>query len=47
MKKANEKKAILKALGKVAEVEANMKNSGWPPMCIGIIYQPERPKKKQ
>lgn len=19
---------------------------GWPPVCIGMLYQPERPKKK-
>lgn len=46
MKKANERKPVLKALAKVAETEANMKHAGWPPICAGIIYQPKRPQKK-
>ena len=41
MKKAGQlaKKAITKAM--------NTEMKGWPPVCIGIIYQPARPKKSQ
>lgn len=45
MKKGIGKKAVLKVLGKVAEFEANMVNDDRLPICIGIVYQPERPKK--
>ncbi len=40
------KQTILKAIGKVAEVEANLVFSEWPPACSGFIHQPKRPQKK-
>ena len=40
------KKKVLKAIGKVAEVEANVNAKDWPPLCMGILYQPKRPNKK-
>lgn len=39
------KKSVLKAVKKAAEYQADMKNSGWPPNCGLILYQPKRPKK--
>lgn len=40
------KKKVLKAIGKVAETGIKNVDSSWPPACIGYIYQPKRPKKK-
>lgn len=40
------KKVVLQAVGKLAEVEANIVSAKWPPSCIGYIYQPKRPVKK-
>ena len=34
---------ISKALNEVVDFEI----FGWPPACIGIIYQPERPEKPE
>lgn len=44
MKKEGKIKA-LKMLGKIAEMESGSKSGipGWPPQCVGIIYQPKRP----
>ena len=41
----NGKKNLWKAVKKAAELEAEMKNTGWPPDCSGFLYQPKRPKK--
>lgn len=41
----NGKKNLWKAVKKAAELEADMKNTGWPPDCSGFLYQPKRPKK--
>lgn len=40
------KKSVLRSVQKVAEVEANMAWTPWPPTCTGIIHQPKRPQKK-
>ena len=40
----NGKKNLWKAVKKAAELEADMKNTGWPPDCSGFLYQPKRPK---
>lgn len=39
------KKKVLKAIAYVAKKVVNVDGSGWPPPCIGYIYQPKRPKK--
>ena len=43
----NGKKNLWKAVKKAAELEADMKNTGWPPDCSGFLYQPKRPKKNK
>lgn len=43
MKKS--KKTFLKAIKKLAEIEADMKNIGWPPDCPYGLYQMQRPEK--
>lgn len=40
------KKKVLEAIGKVAEVEANVVSKEWPPVCAFYMYQPKRPDKK-
>lgn len=40
------KKNILMVVGKVAEIQANIVDSSWPPKCAGLLHQPKRPKKK-
>lgn len=42
-----EKKSIWKVIKKAAEVEADMKNAGWPPVCDAILYQSKRPECKK
>lgn len=37
---------ILNLAGKIAKMEAVKTNSGWPPICAGILHQPKRPAKK-
>lgn len=37
---------ILSLAGKIAKMEAVKTNSGWPPICAGILHQPKRPAKK-
>lgn len=44
MKKAKEK--VLKVMVNMAENVVKKDGSGWPPPCIGYIYQPKRPKRK-
>lgn len=44
MKKVKEN--VLKGMVKAAENVAKADGSGWPPSCIGYIYQPRRPRKK-
>lgn len=43
----NVKETILKGMVKVVESVVNVDGSGWPPQCIGYIYQPKRPIKKK
>ena len=44
MKKAKEqkKRVISRVITKVAENEARE----WPPVCIGLVYQPARPQRQ-
>lgn len=42
-----EKKNVWKVIKKVAEVEADMKNTGWPPACDAFLYQSKRPESKK
>lgn len=40
------KKNLIGTLGKLAkEVTSDSNSSGWPPVCLGILYQPKRPTK--
>ena len=41
--KVNVKKSLLKAMATVAEIEMEVNLNEWPPICIGILYQPKRP----
>lgn len=43
--KKSVKKNLLKAVVRMAEIEANEKNALWPPICAGIVHQAKRPKK--
>lgn len=40
------KEGVIKAVIKAAEKEVRGNGDGWPPQCIGFIYQPKRPEKK-
>lgn len=42
----NLQKTFLKVIVKAAIANANMKSRDWPPLCVGYIYQPKRPKRK-
>lgn len=47
MKKEIKKESrILKAVGKLAAMEAKRVDSDWPPICAGFLHQPKRPAKK-
>lgn len=35
---------LLKVVGKVVEARAGANDKTWPPICIGFLYQPKRPK---
>lgn len=41
------KKNVWKVVKKAAEYEADMKNTGWPPLCDLILYQSKRPTRKK
>lgn len=41
------KRNVLKAIGKIAEFEANVVATDWSPICAGLIHQPKRPKKQK
>lgn len=45
MAKNSVKKKTLEMLGKAAGIHAGIFDHDWPP-CVGIIYQPKRPKRK-
>lgn len=36
-------KALLKIIAMIAEDKAEDNKVGWPPICAGILHQPERP----
>lgn len=40
------KKQVLKGILKLATANVNPESKGWPPLCVGYIYQPKRPKLK-
>lgn len=40
------KEYVLKTVVKAVEKEVRSNGDGWPPPCIGFIYQPKRPKKE-
>lgn len=41
----------MKIMGRIAagivRIVINAENGPWPPVCIGVFYQPERPKTPQ
>lgn len=39
-------KKVLKLLTKVVKGHA-LGSQGWPPNCLGILYQPQRPMKQK
>ncbi len=41
--KRSVKKALLQALALMAEEEMEVSIYSWPPICAGILHQPERP----
>lgn len=46
MKEKKTSSIILNLAGKFVKIEAVKTNSGWPPICAGILHQPKRPVKK-
>ena len=42
-----EKKNVWKVIKKAAEVEADKKNTGWPPACDALLFQSKRPECKK
>lgn len=46
MKEKKTSSTILNLAGKFVKMEAVKTNSGWPPICAGILHQPKRPAKK-
>jgi hypothetical protein len=45
MKKNEFNKLALTMLEKAIRVEVSRNDSVWPPLCTGILHQPNRPKK--
>lgn len=41
--KGSVKKALLQVLALMAEDEMEVNIYSWPPICAGILHQPERP----
>lgn len=39
-------KKIEKAAAKIINKAINIETYGWPPVCLGTFYQPERPQIK-
>lgn len=39
------KKALLQVLALMAKEEMEVNIYSWPPICAGILHQPERPQK--
>lgn len=44
--KGSVKKALLKVLALMAEDEMEVNIYSWPPICAGILHQPERPNNR-
>ncbi len=38
------KKALLQMLAVAAEDEMDINIYSWPPICVSLLYQPERPR---
>ena len=43
--KGSVKKTLLQVLALMAEDEMEVNIYSWPPICAGILHQPERPKR--
>ena len=42
-----QKKDVLKLVERVARIKVEENAFRWPPICIGILHQPKRPKIKR
>ena len=42
----NKKKEVLKVVKKIGSVAVERNSYRWPPLCMGILHQPKRPKTK-
>lgn len=41
------KEVVLKAVERIARMEVSSNSKQWPPVCMGILYQPKRPKRTE
>lgn len=39
-------KAVLKLVKKIGSIGVEQNAYRWPPLCMGILHQPKRPKTK-
>ncbi|GFI22980.1 hypothetical protein IMSAGC011_01757 [Lachnospiraceae bacterium] len=46
-KNENGNKKVLKVVERIVRNEVEKVRGGDPPICIGIIHQPKRPKRKE
>lgn len=42
----NKTKGALKLVKKIGSVSLEQNSYRWPPLCMGILHQPKRPKKR-
>ncbi len=40
----NKTKEVLKLVKKVGSIGVEQNSYRWPPLCMGILHQPKRPK---
>lgn len=43
----NNAKRVLKGICKIIQLEGKEHKGGWPPPCVGYVYQPKRPRKSK
>lgn len=41
------KRMMLKGIEKIVSKEVEKMEKSWPPLCIGLLHQPKRPKKRK
>lgn len=47
MKSNGNMKTVLHVLERIARVEVENNSKQWPPICMGLLYQPKRPKREE